>query len=44
LKNWVLPESFIIDTSSIKAPFARFGGKNPTDRAKNGVKKGIVID
>ena len=38
------PESFIIDTSSIKAPFARFGGKNPTDRAKNGIKKGIVID
>lgn len=38
------PESFLTDTSSIKAPFAKFGGKNPTDRAKLGVKKGIVID
>jgi putative transposase len=38
------PESFLSDTSSVKAPFAQFGGKNPTDRAKNGVKKGIVID
>lgn len=38
------PESFFSDTASIKAPFAKFGGKNPTDRAKNGVKKGIVID
>ncbi len=38
------PESFISDTSSSKAPFATFDGKNPTDRAKNGIKKGIVID
>ena len=38
------PESFLNDTSSVKAPFAKFGGKNPTDRSKNGVKKGIVID
>lgn len=38
------PESFLADTSSVKAPFAKFGGKNPTDRAKNGVKKGLVID
>lgn len=38
------PESFMIDTASIKSPFARFGGKNPTDRAKRGIKKGIVID
>src|ERR1700689_5114463 len=29
------PECFFNDTSSIKAPFAKFGGKNPTDRAKN---------
>ena len=35
---------FFIDTSSIKSPFADFGGKNPTDRAKRCVKKGIVID
>lgn len=38
------PESFFLDTSSVKAPFAQFGGKNPTDRAKRGVKKGLVID
>ena len=38
------PECFFNDTSSAKAPFAKFGGKNPTDRAKNGIKKGIVID
>lgn len=38
------PECFLNDTSSVKAPFAAFGGKNPTDRAKNGIKKGIVID
>lgn len=38
------PESFFSDTSSAKAPLSRFGGKNPTDRAKRGVKKGIVID
>jgi putative transposase len=39
-----VPKSFLNDTSSVKAPFAKFGGNNPTDRAKNGVKKGIVID
>ena len=39
-----VPKSFLNDTSSVKAPFAKFGGKNPTDRSKNGVKKGIVID
>lgn len=38
------PEAFITDTASIKAPFANFGGKNPTDRGKKGIKKGIVID
>jgi putative transposase len=38
------PKSFFTDTASVKAPLARFGGKNPTDRAKNGVKKGLVID
>ena len=38
------PQSFFTDTASFKAPLARFGGKNPTDRAKNGVKKGLVID
>ena len=38
------PECFFTDTSSIKAPLARFSGKNPTDRAKRGIKKAIVID
>lgn len=38
------PECFISDTTSAKSPFAKFGGKNPTDRAKHGIKKGIVID
>jgi len=39
-----VPESFFNDTTSIKALFAHYGGKNSTDRAKKGVKKGIVID
>jgi putative transposase len=38
------PKSFMTDTASIKSPFAQFSGKNPTDRAKRGIKKGIVID
>ena len=38
------PKAFLIDTSSAKAPFARFGGKNPTDRAKNGVKIKQFLD
>ena len=38
------PQSFFGDTSTIKAPFARFGGRNPIDRAKRGIKKSIVID
>ncbi len=37
--NW-----YAIDSSSKKAPFAKFGGKNPTDRAKRGIKHVIVID
>lgn len=37
-------ECFFTDTSSSKAPFAKFGGENPTDRAKRGIKKSIVID
>jgi putative transposase len=39
-----IPACFFCDTSFSKAPFALFGGKNPTDRRKNGVKRGIVID
>ena len=38
------PQCFFNDTSTSKAPFAKFGGKNPTDRRKNGVKKGLIID
>lgn len=37
--NW-----FAIDTSSKKAPFAKFGGKNPTDRSKRGIKHVILVD
>jgi hypothetical protein len=44
IRHLGFPESFLSDTSSAKAPLARFGGKNPTDRAKNGIKKGIVTD
>ena len=33
-----------IDASHSKAPFASWGGKNPTDRARNGVKKIIIVD
>lgn len=39
-----LPKSFIIDTSFSKSPFAKFDGKNQTDRTKSGIKKEIVID
>lgn len=34
----------ILDTTSSKAPFAKFGGRNPTDRGKNGIKKSLIID
>ncbi len=37
--NW-----YAIDSSSKKAPFARFGGRNPTDRAKRGIKQVIIVD
>ena len=37
--NW-----YAIDTSSRKAPFAKDGGKNPTDRAKRGLKHVLVVD
>lgn len=36
---------FATDTSYSKAPFAsKWGGKNPTDRGRYGVKKSIVVD
>lgn len=44
IQKWGEPQCFFNDTSSIKAPFAKFAGKNPTDRGKNGIKKGVVID
>jgi putative transposase len=37
--NW-----FALDTSSKKSPFAEFSGKNPTDRAKRGVKYVMIVD
>ena len=37
--NW-----YAFDTASRKAPFAKCGGKNPTDRAKRGIKQAIVVD
>lgn len=37
--NW-----FAFDSISKKAPFAKFGGKNPTDRAKRGIKHAILVD
>jgi len=37
--NW-----YAFDSISKKAPFAKFGGKNPTDRAKRGIKHAILVD
>lgn len=37
--NW-----FAVDSIAKKAPFAQFGGKNPTDRGKNGIKETILVD
>ena len=37
--NW-----YCFDTTLKKAPFAKFGGKNPTDRAKRGIKHAILVD
>ena len=37
--NW-----YAFDTASRKAPFAKFSGKNPTDRAKRGIKHSILVD
>ena len=37
--NW-----YAFDTASKKAPFAKFGGKNPTDRAKRGIKQAVLVD
>lgn len=44
IKKLGIPACFFCDTSSSKAPFVKFGGKNPTDRRKNGVKRGMIID
>jgi putative transposase len=37
--NW-----FAFDTISKKAPFAKFAGKNPTDRGKRGIKHTVLVD
>jgi len=33
-----------IDTLIKKAPFTRFGGKNPTDCGKRGIKQSLIVD
>jgi transposase len=33
-----------IDGSHHKSPFAEWGGKNPTDRARNGIKVHLLVD
>jgi transposase len=38
-KNW-----YAVDTSYCKAPYAKKGGRNPTDRGKRGVKKNLAVD
>lgn len=35
---------YAIDTLIKKAPFAKFGGKNPTDRGKRGIKQSLIVD
>lgn len=35
---------YALDTTLKKAPFAKFGGKNPTDRAKRGIKHAVIVD
>ena len=37
--NW-----YAVDTSYSKAPYAKYSGKNPTDRGKRGIKKNLAID
>ncbi len=37
--NW-----YAFDTLSKKSPFAHFSGKNPTDRAKRGIKQSLLVD
>jgi len=37
--NW-----YAFDTIYKKAPLAQFSGKNPTDRAKRGIKQSILVD
>ncbi len=44
LKTDAFPNWLATDTSSCKAPYAKFSGKNPTDRAKRGIKKNILVD
>ena len=39
VSNW-----YAIDSSSKKAPFALFSGKNPTDRSKRGIKQIFIVD
>lgn len=43
-RNNKMPNWIATDTSSSKAPFANWSGKNPTDRGKRGIKKSIMVD
>lgn len=37
--NW-----FAVDSSAKKSPFSTYAGKNPTDRAKRGIKHVLLVD
>jgi transposase len=39
INNW-----FAVDASHRKAPFAKFSGKSPVDRAKRGIKHVVIVD
>lgn len=39
-----VPTWCAIDTSSSKAPYANWSGRNPVDRGKHGIKKSIIVD
>lgn len=43
-RNETRTHHLIFDTSLKKAPFALFGGKNPTDRGRNGIKWALLTN
>jgi putative transposase len=44
LKSDAFDNWYAVDTSYSKAPYAKYGGRNPTDRGKRGIKKNLAID